>query len=362
MFIHRQLGRGRQANTENVLDSWNMPVVIQRVGQPCLKRCIVGHIPNSRLTQLLIYPIKSLGPVEVKAVELTDTGLRFDRSFALVYTPDRTASSADPPLVRHLTIKKTFALALFRPEIDRSWSTLTISHVGTTPADKLTLPLTPSPFGVLDARTYLLSIFGTSAIGIDMGEEPAIFFSRHLGTSVRLVFIGGDGRREIPGARYARNWLDNISRGLQQEQIPQQVKLADAAPLLVTSTASENDVRQRLPETDRNEDVILRFRPNIHLCVDNLLPPYDEDEWRTLEVRSTKDRQTVTIKCVYPCVRCLSINADLDTGQMTDRERQVYGLLASDRRINEAFPRGSLRSYQARSAMETSSPTLRMLP
>jgi len=289
--------------------------------------------------QLFIYPVKSLQPVQLDAVELTDSGLRFDRSFALLYTPEGSADGS-PPLARHLTIKKTFSLALFQPHIDETWTRLTINHVGTDPPSSITVPLTPSPLDALDAKTFQLSIFGTTAIGIDMGEGAATFFTEHLGSGVRLVFIGGSGRREIPGSRFARDWLDAESLGLEEEFRLQRVKFADAAPLLITSTASEREARGRLREDDRDEDIILRFRPNVHIDVKDVLPPYDEDNWHTLSIRraSSSDCQ-VTVNCVYQCVRCLSINADLSTGGMVNRDRQLYGLLARDRRINEAFPR-----------------------
>lgn len=69
-----------------------------------------------QIQRLFIYPIKSLKPVEVQQVEITNEGLRFDRSFVLVYPPE------DGELVaKHLTIKRVYQLALFQPEIDPSW-------------------------------------------------------------------------------------------------------------------------------------------------------------------------------------------------------------------------------------------------
>lgn len=282
--------------------------------------------------------MKSLRGIDLKAAELTDNGLRFDRSFALIYPPgDSATPAAQPPLVRHLTIKKTFKLALFHPSVDETWTQLTIRFVGVSPSPSLTVPLTPSPIGFWQARQYRLSIFGTSAIGIDMGEQSAAFFTQHLGFDVRLVFIGGNGRREIPGLRFARNWFE--AQGLDASYSSQQIKFADASPLLVTSTASEKATLERLPLAGRDEDILLRLRPNIHINVFDQLPAFDEDHWRTLKIRSHLNAGSeATIKCVYPCVRCLSINADTNNGNMSPRNRQLYGLLALDRRVNETFP------------------------
>ena len=64
------------------------------------------------LTQLFIYPVKSLPPVQVSSVELTNEGLRFDRSFVLVNPPKDDSRRA-----KFLTIKKVYKLALFKPTI-----------------------------------------------------------------------------------------------------------------------------------------------------------------------------------------------------------------------------------------------------
>lgn len=280
--------------------------------------------------------------MEVKAVELTNEGLRFDRSFILVYTPNdppAAESTGSPSFAQFLTIKKVFRLALFQPEIDDSWTNLTVRWTGNRASQSsIVVPLTPSPISLLGAKTYQVSVFGTTAIGVDVGDDVAKFFSTHLQADVRLLFIGGTGRREIPGAAYVGKRTDALTLALEEGLRPQRIRFADAAPLLVTSTASEHDARMRLPPEARNEDIIQRLRPNIHVDVQDSLPAYDEDRWSTLTVSSEDGSRPVTIKCIFNCVRCLSLNADPDTGNMIPRQRQLYGLLARDRRINPRFP------------------------
>ena len=279
--------------------------------------------------------------MEVKAVELTNEGLRFDRSFILVYTPKEAPvePTESPPFAQFLTIKKVFRLALFQPEIDDSWTNLNIRWTGSpSTQSSISVPLTPSPISLLGAKSYQVSVFGTTAIGVDVGDDVARFFSEHLQADVRLLFIGGTGRREIPGAAYVGKRTDALTLALEEGLRPQRIRFADAAPLLVTSTASEHDARMRLPPDFRSEDIIQRLRPNIHIDVQESLPAYDEDRWSTLMVSADGGARPITIKCIFNCVRCLSLNADPDTGNMIPRERQLYGLLASDRRINPRFP------------------------
>lgn len=287
-----------------------------------------------------------MAPVEVTAATLTDEGFRFDRCFILVYAPSHDGSGSNvpgvhPPTVNYLTIKRVFRLALFRLEIDAAWATLTVRFPSATPTSTshpLVLPLTPSPLSLLGRPKYRLNIGGTPATGIDMGDEAASFFTIHLSTDVRLVYIGGSGNRELPWAPYMSDLNWTINSNIQKQRI----RFADFAHLLITSTASEEEARSRLPPAHRSEDVILRFRPNIHIDVHNSVPAFDEDDWVSLVVHPqnqyVEKSPNVTLKCMFSCVRCLSLNADPGTGGMAARERQLYGLLAKDRRVNPQSP------------------------
>jgi uncharacterized protein YcbX len=288
-------------------------------------------------SQLFIYPVKSLRPVEVTAAEITNEGLRFDRQYVLAKPP----SAETAGLAEHITIKNHFSLGLFHTMIDKGWSKLTITHVQAEEHSAITLPLSPSPMSLFNAEVYQVSIFGTKAPGIDMGEEAAEFFSFHLQKPVRLLYIGGNGQREIPGAVFMpKHKYRALSIAVNDKLQPQRIRFADAAPLLITSSASEEEARRRLPPSARAEDVIVRFRPNIHVDVGIEQQAFDEDSWDILTIRSKADRaQEVTVRCLFRTVRCLSLNADLAQGTMINTNRQLYGLLARDRRVNELFPR-----------------------
>lgn len=270
------------------------------------------------------------------ASEITNEGLRFDRQYVLVRPPSEDSNG----LAEHITIKSYFQLGLFHQAIDSSWSKLTIKHVKATEDPILTVPLTPSPLSLLNAPTFQVSIFGTKAPGIDMGGRAAEYFSKHMDMPLRLLYIGGNGQREIPGAAYVPKQFRALSISVNDKLQPQRIRFADAAPLLITSTASEEDARGRLPPSARGEDVIIRFRPNIHVDVGEDHAAYDEDHWNMLTVRPQIDRaQAVSIRCLFRTVRCLSLNADLAKGTMISTNRQFYGLLAKDRRgVNEKFP------------------------
>ena len=175
-----------------------------------------------------------------------------------------------------------------------------------------------------------------------MGEDVSRYFSHHLKQPTRLLYIGGSGQREIPGAAFVPKFSEAVSVSVNDKLQPQRIRFADAAPLLITSTASEEDARRRLPPIARTEDLIVRFRPNIHVDVGSEQKPYDEDSWNMLAIKSQADpAQEVSVRCLFRTVRCLSLNVDLSKGGMISTPQQLYGLLMKDRRVNEKFPRKS---------------------
>ncbi|KAF9872451.1 hypothetical protein CkaCkLH20_09948 [Colletotrichum karsti] len=241
-------------------------------------------------------------PVEVDYAQVTRAGFRFDRQYVLVERPTDTGAR----FAQHLSVKRIFSLVLFQPSIDDGWSKLTIRHTLAHPESSVTVPLTPSPLFCASADTLQVSIFGTFATGIDMGDEPADFFSKHLNMQVRLLFIGGCGYRALPGIAYGYHPVGGLpvdSPLLDKAVYSNRIRFADAAPYLVTSTASEEEARSRLPLQNRNEDVIIRFRPNIHIDVGDSIPPFDEDDWKRINVydepNQGKHKAVISYKPVF---------------------------------------------------------------
>ncbi|KAJ2969366.1 hypothetical protein NQ176_g8701 [Zarea fungicola] len=288
-----------------------------------------------KIKRLFIYPVKSLLPVEVSYAEITPEGLRFDRQYILIKSPENSSG----PILEHLTIKTNYLLGLFQPAITDDWTTLTIRHTLVQPESSIRLSLTPSPLSCLQSKEYKVNIFGTEAAGIDMGDEPANFFGSHLGIPVRLLFIAGSGHREIPGAPFIPRHLMSLSIRPHETRQPQRIRFADAAPLLITSCKSEQEARSRLPSANQGEDVIILFRPNVHIDVDPDSQPFEEDNWKELLVYSQDASvEKAVIRCIFKTPRCVSLNVDLKTGRRAPRDQQMYGLLAPDRRVNNAFP------------------------
>jgi hypothetical protein len=105
------------------------------------------------------------------------------------------------------------------------------------------------------------------------------------------------------------------------------------------TTASEEDARRRLQRIARAEDVIIRFRPNVHVGTNNEQEPYGEDGWSMLAICSQADgEQRISVRYLFRTVRCLSQDANLTKGGMIAISRRLYKLLAKDRRVGDKFP------------------------
>ncbi|EXJ70352.1 uncharacterized protein A1O5_06420 [Cladophialophora psammophila CBS 110553] len=332
-----------------------------------------------RIQRLFIYPIKSLLPVELAEAEITSTGLKYDRSFILIKDTDHADVEAPSPAVQeHLTIKTLSKLCLFQPSIrfcNGTTSSALLSVTHTLSGEEIEFPLTPTSQFLGKANEYIVELFGTRAVGEDMGHEIAGWFSKHLGEKARLLYMvgGSTGTRDCPAPalipRKSKQRTGFLSwMKVQDEELhAQKIQFADAAPLLITTVSSETDARERVSKNvvgdeDGEEDVIIRFRSNIHIDNvsgrgDNDNPngdeddkkrsaPYAEENWKTLKIilirlgEDTRDDigPPVSLDLVFNTVRCMSLNVDFRTGGTVPPERQLYKLLAKDRRVNSAFP------------------------
>lgn len=227
-----------------------------------------GPMPASAIevTELNIYPVKSMRGTALARVSLTATGLQWDRQWMVVDGKGTFLSQRSHP-----------QLARIVPEV--RGETLSLSAPGLAPlAVPLRLEGTPVPVRVWD----------DACVGVEQGSEAHAWVSRVLGQSVRLVRVAPDfGRRANP--RFAG-------------AVPAPVTFPDGYPVLVCNEASLADLNNRLPEHIPME----RFRPNIVL---RGLPAWAEDRIESLAIGP------VTLRLVKPCVRCVIPSIDQRTGE-----------------------------------------------
>jgi len=259
--------------------------------------------------QLYIYPIKSLLPIPLTSATLGKHGFKYDREFLLIrLLPDDK--------FEHLTIKTVGKLCLLQPTLDPSGESFTVHHVKNPSNISPSIPLPPPESFLSTTKVYPIQIFDGAGTGHDMGDEYADFFSTALGeTNLRFVYIG------VSRA---------VHPALTPPNHPQSTAFADAAPLLLTTTASLNEVSGRLGEGEEMD--ITKFRPNIHISVPASTEPYDEEMWAEVEIGG------LLMDCTFNTPRCQSLNVDYETGDYKTGEKMVLKkIMTKDRRVNPMF-------------------------
>ncbi len=238
-----------------------------------------------RLTQIWIYPIKSLGGISLSASEVFEKGLEHDRRWMLV---DENG--------KFLTQRLHPEMALFKVTMDKGQ--FTIHYKG----DSLTM----IPNAPLTADLLNVQIWDDNLSAVEVSKGHSDWFSQRLGLSCKLVSFPEENTRPVD-PRYNVN--------------DEQVSLADGYPFLIIGQSSLDDLNARLD----NPVTINRFRPNFVFTGGE---PYEEDTWRDFKIGE------VNFVGVKPCARCILTTIDPVTGEKGQEPlRTLSGYRRRDNKI-----------------------------
>lgn len=222
-----------------------------------------------QLSQLYIYPVKSLRGIALSSVELTGKGPKWDRRWMLV-----------DPGGNFLSQRELGQMVLLQPQLETDYIRIQDLRGG---REDLTVNLEPGE----QAERLVVRIWNDTCPAVAVSEEADRWFSEALATDCRLVFMPDDSLRPLD-PQYAKPG--------------EFVSFADGYPYLVIGEASMTALNDRL-ETPID---IIRFRPNFVFSGGS---PFEEDEWSAFTLGSARFRGT------KPCVRCQIPTIDLTTGQ-----------------------------------------------
>jgi uncharacterized protein len=218
------------------------------------------------VSELYIYPIKSLAGIAVTTATVTSRGFQYDRRLMLVDENNVCITQREFP-----------EMALLQPVITNdglhihqkknSLSPLFIPH---QPKGNETIPVT-----IWD-DTCEAALFDTS-----INE----WFSNALGSACRLVYMPDTTSREVD-KRYA-----------QHSEI---TSFADGYPILMIGQSSLNDLNNRLAEPLPMN----RFRPNIVFTGGE---PFLEDQMQLFTINN------IEFSSVKACARCVMTTINQDT-------------------------------------------------
>lgn len=223
-----------------------------------------------RVASLAIYPVKSTAPLDLESAEVEPWGLHGDRRWAVLDdTGARVSARTDDRLLRVRALPLADGLVLEAP----GRSPLKVR----VPDDGPAVPVTISRVTTLR----------------DAGTEAAAWLSSFLGRTVRLGWQESPRDRPVSAAHGGRG--DDV------------VSLADTAPLLLTSTASLDQLNRWMEEEQEIPEHVTsrRFRPNVVVTGD--LVPFAEDRWMTVVIGDIPFRFT------EHCDRCALTLIDPDT-------------------------------------------------
>jgi len=242
-------------------------------------------MPNPQsltLSEIWIYPIKSLGGIRLSTSKILPKGLQYDRRFMLI---DEGGL--------FMTQRVYAQMALFKTAITDT--TLTITHHGET----LTIPLTPA----ISLPPRPVQIWDDLVMAHEVDPTCSAWFSKRLGISCKLVYFPEENPRAVD-PRYKVN--------------DEHVSLADAYPILLIGQASLNDLNTRL-DTPLPMN---RFRPNLVFTGGQ---PYEEETWRNFTIGKNR------FVGVKPCARCVLTTVDQETAQ---KGKEPLKTLATYRNFN----------------------------
>lgn len=236
------------------------------------------------LSELNIYPVKSLGGISLNEAEVTDRGLKYDRRWMIV---DRDEKS--------LTQRSLPQMALLKTKI--SHNKLILSHK-TKDIPPLVIPINSKLI-----ETTIVSIWDDLVTAFLVGKYADEWLSDVLDHKCRIVFMSDDALRFVDRSYAAQNEV---------------VSFADAYPFLIIGQRSLEDLNSRL----KVELPVNRFRPNIIFSGGE---PYEEDSWKKFKIGE------VIFEAVKPCSRCASINVNQETAEKEDEPLKT---LAAYRAVN----------------------------
>lgn len=217
------------------------------------------------ISELFIYPVKSLGGIAVPRARLTDRGFEHDRRWMIV---DREN--------RFITQRVLPAMALLQVQLTDEG--LHIYHKA-KPAESIDIPFLPPA-----SHTAPVTVWDDTCEAQYAGGRADEWLSDMLSFDCRLVYMPDDSHRPVD-TRYAT--AGEIT------------SLSDGFPALMIGQASLDDVNSRLAlPLPMN-----RFRPNIVFTGGR---PYEEDEMAHFTVRG------MDFYAVKPCARCVMTTIDQD--------------------------------------------------
>lgn len=224
------------------------------------------------LSEINIFPIKSLKGISLEKALVEDRGLQFDRRWMLIDEKNQFLTQREFPQLATIQVKI----------YDKS---LIVS------AKDNTLKV---PFGATVDKTASAKVWSSSVKSKVYNDEINQWFSDILELNCKLVVMPEEAQRKVEPFYAVRKYVDTVS-------------FADAYPFLLIGESSLNDLNERLEKSVPMN----RFRPNLVISDSDA---FAEDTWNKIKIGET------VFHVVKPCARCVMTTVEQSTGERSGKE------------------------------------------
>jgi uncharacterized protein YcbX len=238
------------------------------------------------VSELAIYPVKSMRQVPVEKAVIDMGGLENDRRWMVVDSDGRM-----------ITQRQQSRLSLIQPELIEGGICLQATGLQEL---KVEIP---------KQNHTTVSVWNDRCNAYDAGNEAGQWLSQFLGVECRLVYFPGNEVRTVD-----QNYAQQGDR----------TAFSDGFPVLVISQASLDDLNSRMQEPVP----MARFRPNV---VVSGCEAFAEDSWKQLKIAG------LHMRIVKPCSRCVIPSIDIESGERSKNFEPTKTLSSFRRRDNQIF-------------------------
>jgi len=224
------------------------------------------------ISEINIYPIKSLGGISLDKSAVEERGLTFDRRWMLVNEQNQFLTQREFPVM------STIKISLVNKSL--------IADSGSSSVD---IPYVPDSL-----ETANVKIWSSSVKAKVYNGRTNKWFSEILKAGCRLVLMPEETKRKVNPFYAVRKFKDMVS-------------FADGYPFMLIARSSLEDLNSRL----KSPLPMNRFRPNF--VVDESAA-FAEDTWKLVKIGDT------VFHVVKPCERCVITTVAQEVGEKAGKE------------------------------------------
>jgi uncharacterized protein YcbX len=224
------------------------------------------------ISEINIYPVKSLKGISLNEAIVEDRGLRHDRRWMLVDEKNKFLTQREYPVMAKIKIA-----------VDAERLTAVVDN------RSIEVPMNPGTDDFHSAKIWSASVRSEF-----YPDEINKWFSEALGTECRLAAMPEGAHRAVNPFYAVRRFKDTVS-------------FADGYPFMLLGQESLDDLNSRLSSAVPMN----RFRPNFVIAGSEA---FSEDKWRIVLIGKT------VFHVVKPCERCVITTVDQTRGEKTGNE------------------------------------------